>query len=298
MTEKIAGFEDHYQKTRASVVEWFGGHRTADRADSIAQEAFERARTHVISQLPQLACADILRQPYVSMEEFSSALLDVQQRKESKPTSEALLWLEKLSSRVSHYSAVLDVLVQHHPEYVSLVWGAFKFLFLIQSALAKQQHQSFCGEMVKNLAEACSRIADDLPRADLTLILYPTAAMREAVAHLYGTIMSLIVRAVSWYGQGRLKHITRSFVRLWALEFEPDMREMRRHAQAVDDLAQSASRAELREAHYQIYQTRTDLNLARGEIQKLSKFVEEGFRRMTEFALGEPLLIDASRSHA
>ena len=40
-------------------------------------------------------------------------------------------WLSKLSSRVQFYGNIMDVLVQHHPEYVALAWGAMKFLFVV-----------------------------------------------------------------------------------------------------------------------------------------------------------------------
>jgi len=33
----------------------------------------------------------------------------------------------------------MDVLVQHHPEYVSLAWGAMKFIFGVRIFL-KQAH--------------------------------------------------------------------------------------------------------------------------------------------------------------
>lgn len=39
--------------------------------------------------------------------------------------------LNRLSSKIHYYGNVVDVLVQHHPEYVSLVWGAMKFLFTV-----------------------------------------------------------------------------------------------------------------------------------------------------------------------
>ena len=51
------------------------------------------------------------------------------QRQDNK----AAKWLSALSSRIGHYGRVLDVLVQHHPEYVSLAWGAMKFLFIVCS---------------------------------------------------------------------------------------------------------------------------------------------------------------------
>ena len=37
--------------------------------------------------------------------------------------------ITELSKRVCYYGKVMDVLVQHHPEYVSLAWGAMKLVF-------------------------------------------------------------------------------------------------------------------------------------------------------------------------
>lgn len=42
---------------------------------------------------------------------------------------------ETLSSRIVYYDKILEVLVQHHPEYVALAWGAFKFLFVVSSQI-------------------------------------------------------------------------------------------------------------------------------------------------------------------
>jgi len=30
-----------------------------------------------------------------------------------------------------YYGVIMDTLSQHHPEYVSLAWGAIKFLFIV-----------------------------------------------------------------------------------------------------------------------------------------------------------------------
>lgn len=37
--------------------------------------------------------------------------------------------LNAFSQRLLYYGSIMDVLVQHHPEYVSLAWGAMKFIF-------------------------------------------------------------------------------------------------------------------------------------------------------------------------
>lgn len=46
--------------------------------------------------------------------------------------------LEKLALRIMHYGKVMDSLAQHHPEYVALVWGAFKFVLMVCCASAMQ----------------------------------------------------------------------------------------------------------------------------------------------------------------
>lgn len=43
--------------------------------------------------------------------------------------------LVSFSEKLHHYSAIMDVLVQHHPEYASLAWGAMKILFVVSEEL-------------------------------------------------------------------------------------------------------------------------------------------------------------------
>lgn len=41
-------------------------------------------------------------------------------------------WITKFSKRIMYYGNIMDVLVQQHPEYVSLAWGAMKFIFVVR----------------------------------------------------------------------------------------------------------------------------------------------------------------------
>ena len=41
-------------------------------------------------------------------------------------------WLASFALRVKYYGGILDVLSQHHPEYVALAWGTVKFLFVVR----------------------------------------------------------------------------------------------------------------------------------------------------------------------
>jgi hypothetical protein len=47
--------------------------------------------------------------------------------------SKAREYLAAFSSRVMYYGSIMDTLSQHHPEYVSLAWGAMKFLFVVSN---------------------------------------------------------------------------------------------------------------------------------------------------------------------
>jgi hypothetical protein len=58
-------------------------------------------------------------------------LVQAQQRYDDRKQSKARKWLCRLSARINFYGNIFDVLVQQSPEYVSLAWGAFKFLFVV-----------------------------------------------------------------------------------------------------------------------------------------------------------------------
>ena len=55
---------------------------------------------------------------------------------QDRRSSKAWKWLAQFSARVNHYSAILDVMVQHHPEYAALAWGAMKLLFVVRNFTA------------------------------------------------------------------------------------------------------------------------------------------------------------------
>jgi hypothetical protein len=50
-----------------------------------------------------------------------------------KRKSRASKWVSSLSSRIMYYSNIMDMLAQHHPEFVSLGWGTLKLLFVVST---------------------------------------------------------------------------------------------------------------------------------------------------------------------
>jgi hypothetical protein len=69
-----------------------------------------------------------------SLEDFQRTVTDVKLKYDNQHKDDKVSkWLRKCSSRVQFYGNIMDVLVQHHPEYVSLAWGAMKVLFVVSN---------------------------------------------------------------------------------------------------------------------------------------------------------------------
>ncbi|KAK8075800.1 hypothetical protein PG997_010463 [Apiospora hydei] len=157
-----------------------------------------------------------------------------------RASSKARVWLSQLSSKINYYGNILDVLVQHHPEYVSLAWGAFKFLFILV-----QNHES----VMALLAKALSRIADILPRVEFYTVLYPTERIKLAVEELYAQLLEFFDRAMEWCQEGMLLHFWHSFTRPPALHYADILERMDEISRRIDQLAVSGSQAEIRAIH-------------------------------------------------
>ncbi|KAK7999450.1 hypothetical protein PG990_012050 [Apiospora arundinis] len=162
------------------------------------------------------------------------------QYSEKRGSSKARLWLNQLSSKINYYGNILDVLVQHHPEYVSLAWGTFKFLFI-----AIQNHES----VIAVLAKALSRIADALPRVKFYTELYPTERIKVAVEELYAQLLKFFDRAMSWCQEGTLLHMWHSLTRPPALYYADIIERIEESSRRVDQLAVTGSQAEIRAIH-------------------------------------------------
>jgi hypothetical protein len=58
-----------------------------------------------------------------------------QQYNPSTKHERARKWLRSFSIRIMYYGDVLDMLAQHHPEYVALVWGTLKFVLTVRGKM-------------------------------------------------------------------------------------------------------------------------------------------------------------------
>ncbi|KAF4415355.1 Nacht domain protein [Fusarium austroafricanum] len=132
----------------------------------------------------------------------------------------------------------MDVLVQHHPEYVSLAWGAMKILLV-----SAQNHEA----TISLISKALSQIAERLPRIELITILYPTERIRRAVACLYANIIRFFIRAYQWCQASPLKHFITSITQPPELRYKDILDDIATNSLEIDQLAHSSACVERRE---------------------------------------------------
>jgi hypothetical protein len=101
------------------------------QSENILREAYENATSAFKEEFAEDEKKSNPMGENSTLEDVLQILALAKARYEAKHTSKARKWLGIFSSKVMFYASILDVLVQHHPEYVSLVWGAMRLLFSV-----------------------------------------------------------------------------------------------------------------------------------------------------------------------
>ncbi|KAH8761083.1 hypothetical protein F5883DRAFT_563170 [Diaporthe sp. PMI_573] len=188
-----------------------------------------------------------------NLRDVQSAIEDCSARYEArKPDSKALKWLRQLSEKMIFYEGVVDVLIQQHPEAVSLIWGGMKFFFV-----GIINHE----KTVKGLAKALTEIADALPRVEIRSNLFPTDRMKAAVSKLCADILKFLTRAHKWYYEGSLKRTIHSFTQPFDLRYADILGDIRHDSFVVQDLADCGQLVELRHVNEKIDQIVTSVGV-------------------------------------
>lgn len=198
----------------------------------------------------------------------------------SKSKAKARHWLTGLSEKLVHYGNIFDVMVQHHPEYVSLAWGTFKLLFI-----AITNH----AETASKLSKSLSQIADLLPQHSLHLILYPTPRMQTSVARLFAHILNFFLSALKWYKDSRALHALKSIFQPWDLKFRHDYEAIAAEAQQIVRMADMGLKAEVRDTRLEVVQgtrhwelVRQEMNELKVENQRLASLFQAKFGMMED----------------
>ncbi|KAH0565970.1 hypothetical protein GP486_000638 [Trichoglossum hirsutum] len=228
---------------RDSVTNWYGANSITSSGD-FARESFEEAVKYFEKELTRDQYKKISLQNHHSIQEVQKAVLDAKKAYDGSSNKKKVQkWLQKFSSQIMYYGAVLDTLAQHHPEYVALAWGTVKFVFI-----GVLNH----AELLVQFSKALAKIGEVLPRTELNAVLYPTSQMKEAITTLYAYIIRFLQQAVKWYKMSPAGRAFSSIRNPFDLSLKDTVEKINECSRAVDQIASAASRAELRDLHIKI----------------------------------------------
>ncbi|KAI1500276.1 hypothetical protein F5X99DRAFT_387047 [Biscogniauxia marginata] len=148
--------------------------------------------------------------------------------------------LRRLSSSIMLYSQVFDVLAQHHSEYVSLAWGALKFILM-----GILNHE----ELVNQFSTALAEIADVLPRAEVIAELFRTDRVKATLSRVYAHVLLFLRQAVKWYAHSSAGRAICSIFKPFPLKCERFIEQIRACVKSVGEEASVASQVEIRGLH-------------------------------------------------
>ncbi|KAK4166271.1 hypothetical protein QBC43DRAFT_189396, partial [Cladorrhinum sp. PSN259] len=207
----------------------------------IASEAFQNALKRFSSAKSKNGQDVDFLKSAASVEDVRSLVQDSFDRYAAKISNQKVVqirkWLNRVLETLHHYANIFDVFVQHHPEYVALVWGAMKFILL-----SIENRQS----TIALISKALSQIAESLPQVELATILYPTDRMMRTVEHLYSSILNFLVRTREWCEEGSVRRLLHSITRPPELVYKDLLDQIAENSRLVDRLAVAGAQAETR----------------------------------------------------
>ncbi|RYP70582.1 hypothetical protein DL771_005401 [Monosporascus sp. 5C6A] len=197
---------------------------SADKT-AVANEAFKAVKEHFEQSSSLHDQEKALVASTSSIEDVLQVVADSLAKYEAKSeSSQTRKWLQRASETICHYGTVLDVFAQHHPEYVSLVWGTMKLLFV-----SVVNH----GETLKLLAKSVSQFAQ----------------MRLAVESLYKCILEFLRMAHAWCNESKFSHFYHSFTRPHGLRYNDLLERVTDYSNNIVELAAVSSQAEIHVMH-------------------------------------------------
>ncbi|CAN9197680.1 unnamed protein product [Alternaria alternata] len=255
------------------------------RSRNIAAEAYQTAIEHLKNELDISLNVPVPSNFNASVKDIFSVVETAKKQYEDRSREHKHTGmrqsLERLSSRIMYYGKVMDTLAQHHPEYVALVWGAMKFVLtgVINRAT-----------LFEKLSQALIDIANVLPRMNLSAELYQTKDMEVALSRLFTNIILFLRLCVRWYNKSSLGRMFSAIKTPFELGYQDLVEHIRECSKAVDDLANTGARVEIRDV-------RTLTELQHAQIRELDSKLLKVLEEQENFKAQVVQLLQVATSH-
>ena len=129
--------------------------------------------------------------------------------------------LRKVIDHINRYAVVGDIIIQHHTEYTSLVWGTVRFLLVVSGPTSRCQHglqPKFAAEEPKTsekISTGLHTVTQIIFRAEEYAKLFSAPAntttdrvfesLHENLTYLYAEVLSFLVRSTIFFKKSTVR---------------------------------------------------------------------------------------------
>ena len=120
--------------------------------------------------------------------------------------------------------------------------------------------------------------------------------MKAEISRLYAHIILFFQKAVKWYNMGSARRAISSILHPFELEYQDTVEEIRLCSQTVDDIANAAGRAELRDVHITIQTLQQQLLERDKRLHEMQRQQNEIHEKMAKFDIRATCLLQIATS--
>ncbi|MCJ1261664.1 hypothetical protein MMC22_001530 [Lobaria immixta] len=215
---------------------------------------------------------DLTRFPRAEFMDFLSAANTAKESVERKRHT----WRKSLQNvfwHINRYAVVGDIIVQHHAEYTSLVWGAFRFLLLF----AVEEHNSS-----EELSKALETIIQIVFRAEEYAKLFSTPStsstdrvfesLHENLVRLFAEVLNFLIRTTRFFEKTTLSRFASAGMSPFSTKFQSILNRIEDYERNVEknkSLLESEARKTQREYENGVWLEHADFETHLHELQQV-----------------------------
>ncbi|OTA83143.1 hypothetical protein M434DRAFT_183714 [Hypoxylon sp. CO27-5] len=120
--------------------------------------------------------------------------------------------LRKFCETSLYYSSIMDTLIQHNPEWISLAWGAVKFMLMIPIEYQR---------IKENIAMHLGILGEQFAVVHIFTQFFPIANIVDAATTMYASFAEFLEVSVRWLSDNLFKRIIKSTFRPFDTSLKP-----------------------------------------------------------------------------
>ncbi|KAI1412093.1 hypothetical protein F5Y13DRAFT_51033 [Hypoxylon sp. FL1857] len=183
------------------------------------KDGFERLRTAIDEYNVEASQQqrDLIDHQNVQLEEVRKIAEGIQLKSNSGNSEKKIRsmmnnGLRKFCETSLYYSSIMDILIQQNPEWLSLAWGAVKFMLMIPIEYQRVK---------ENIAVHLGSLGEKFAVVHIFTQFFPSVNIINAAAAMYTSFAEFLETSVRWLSDNQFKRIIKSTFRPFDTSLKP-----------------------------------------------------------------------------